>query len=182
LESILKDIERHGLPKAHSRSTIKRAREKQIEEYSTSYGPVLQALEVLELGSWALSREAFWFCLCAVKSSTVQKIGGMSLLMPHLLELFRMPFDTSSGIYLRHEDWRVMFFGQVALHIGDEVACKSVLGVKGAAGTNGVDFKSALQDHDDRLIPSTCLEFSRFRQHTTESVRDAHQLLRERHE
>ena len=107
--------------------------------------------------------------------------------MPHLLDLFRMPFDTSSGIYLRHEDWRVMFFGQVALHIGDEVACKSVLGVKGAAGTvfcaccqNGVDFKSALQDHDDRLIPSTCLEFSRFRQHTTESVRDAHELLRER--
>ena len=145
--------------------------------------------QVLELGSWALSREAFWFCLCAVKSSTVQKIGGMSLLMPHLLDLFRMPFDTSSGIYLRHADWRVMFFGQVALHIGDEVACKSVLGVKGAAGTvfcaccqNGVDFKSALQDHDDRLIPSTCLEFSRFRQHTTESVRDAHQLLRERHE
>ena len=64
---------------------------------------------------------------------------------------------------------------------------------EGAAGTvfcaccqNGVDFKSALQDHDDPLIPSTCLEFSRFRQHTTESVRDAHQLLRqllrERHE
>ena len=29
LESILKDIESHGLPKAHSRT----AREKQIEEY-----------------------------------------------------------------------------------------------------------------------------------------------------
>ena len=47
---------------------------------------------------------------------------------------------------------------------------------------NGVDFKSALRDHDDRLIPSTCLEFLRFRQHTIESVRDAHQLLCERHE
>ena len=57
------------------------------------------------------------------------------MLMPHLLDLFRRPFDTSCGIYLQHEDRRVMFFGQVALHIGDEVACKCVLGVQGAAGT-----------------------------------------------
>ena len=99
--------------------------------------------QVLELGSWALSREAFWFCLCAVKSSTVQKIGGMSLLMPHLLDLFRMPFDTSSGIYLRHEDWRVMFFGQVTLHIGDEVACKYVLG-------------GSRRDSVLRLLPEWC--------------------------
>jgi hypothetical protein len=89
-----------------------------------------------ELGFSALGCEEVWFVLCVVRSHIVRELGGMSVLLKHLLLSF--VHDTSNiehGILLRTDErQRRLFFAKFGFLVADESALKHSLDVKGSSG------------------------------------------------
>ncbi|CAJ1351724.1 unnamed protein product [Effrenium voratum] len=121
-----------------------------------------------------------------MESSVVKKVGGMGILMRHVLDLFFTRHDFRAGMLLNFEQPQ-MLFAKFGFMISDEAAIKSVCGNKGAAGTvlclqcqNCIDHKADLTSHDvsERLVASTCTDMSRFRLHNAESVQATLDYLR----
>jgi hypothetical protein len=143
-----------------------------------------------------LSNDTLWFTLTAIRSKLVEQIGGMSVLLNHIMMPFLQGHDMSTGITLRLGGRPVMFFADINLFIADESAIKHSCENKGASGlliciccSNVVDHKLKAKsnhvrtlvdaDASGELVPTTDTDYTKFRLHTNESVHALLQKLRE---
>ena len=136
-----------------------------------------------------LSMDHLWFTLAAVRSNRVKAMGGMSVVLAKVTQSF---FTEPGGLHISgvnlflegsfHTVWAFL-----STMISDADALKQALEMKGTSGmkpcvccSNVVDFMSGLSGHDEtgNLVPSSELDFSKFRLHTDQSVRDILELLR----
>ena len=123
----------------------------------------------------ALGNECLWFTLLAARSTTVARIGGMTVLWRHVIDTFFSPHSLRDGLVLPCLGTAI--FADVGIMVSDEAALKASLENKGASGTlfcmhcqNVV--ARGLDEHDSSrcLVASTELDTSKFVHHTNESV------------
>ena len=126
-----------------------------------------------------LSHEALWMVLAITRSSHVAKIGGLGVLMKHLLHLFFEGSDFRHGISLHRDGVVKMVFATLQTVVADEAALKSIWDVKGSSGTlpcflckNVIMHRSGLhtQDVTGILVSSADTDTSKFHLHTNESI------------
>ena len=131
---------------------------------------------VLECGPLARHNEMFWFTLVALRSDIREKVdGGMSHVMKLVLDKF----------YGEGHDWRTgvlllgqLVFGQLRLMNQDERAHKGLSCCFGAGGKMFCILCQNVHDHKMRapesalpMVPSTCLDATRFVPHTDATLR-----------
>lgn len=131
----------------------------------------------VQYGSAGLSNEHLWFTLCSVRSVEVSKVGGLTVLWRHLIDSFFHPHNLRFGLPLPMIAPDMILFADVSLMVSDEVALKSSIENKGAAGTLPCMFcrnvcSRGLDEHDvgGVLIPITCTDPARFSQHNNATV------------
>ena len=144
---------------------------------------------IKELGPVALGSERNWFTLSFCRSEHVKRMGGkMSQYFRICLETFFDPIDFRQGIQLvLANSEQCMAFGSIAAILGDEVALKEVMAMKGAAGTlpcplcrNLVDHKSGLHltDRSGTLVPSSEIDTAKFQFHSDNSILEVLDFLK----
>ena len=135
------------------------------------------------------SDEDYWLHIISVRTSEVKLMkSGVAQLFKKVVEAFFVhPYSINNGVQLRVGDESVMWFGQMAIIIGDEVALKQSLSFKGAAGTvpcplcrNVTQWSSGLANHDptSRLIFHTEIETGKMILHSANSIAEAVTLLK----
>ena len=131
----------------------------------------------VQYGSAGLSNEHLWFTLCSVRSVEVSKVGGLTVLWRHLIDTFFHPHNLRFGLPLPMIAPDMILFADVSLMVSDEVALKSSIENKGAAGTLPCMFcrnvcSRGLDEHDvgGVLVPITCTDPARFSQHNNATV------------
>ena len=147
---------------------------------------------IAELGYFC-SDEDFWLHILTVRSSEVKKMkSGTAQLFKLVVEKFFVaPYSVQHGVMLPlGGEQRVMWYGQMSVILGDEVALKNCLSFKGAAGVmpcplcrNVCQWSSDLHTHDQSgfLIPHTECNTDLFVLHTANSIREAMNYLRTQH-
>ena len=118
---------------------------------------------IKEFGDLALSLEKNRFLLGVARTDHVKRMAGkMSQYFREAVERFFSPVDLRHGVQLVFPNGeRRMLFCDLSIVIGDEVALKESLDMKGASGTvlcplcrNVVDWKSKLDRHSTDFVPS----------------------------
>jgi hypothetical protein len=134
-----------------------------------------------EFGMEALSSQPLWFVLTTIRSNLVERIDGrMSCLFGVLMACW---FDKdccdffNGGIVIQCHDRCEVMFAEIGCMISDADALKKVFECKGHGGTlncvccrTTVAHTSDLEVFDDRLVSSTCTDFSKFCLHTDATV------------
>ena len=107
----------------------------------------------------------------------MSKVGGLTVLWRHLIDTFFQPHNLRFGLPLPMVAPDVILFADISLMVSDEVALKSSLENKGAAGTLPCMFcrnvcSRGLDEHDvgGVLVPITCTDPARFSQHNNATV------------
>lgn len=134
---------------------------------------------LMQYGHDGLSNECLWFTLCVARSSLVNRMGGLSVFLKHMLLTFFNGPDFRKGLSLRWGERVQMLFASLQIVIADESALKSLWCIKGASGTIGCLYcrnvvmrSSQLDRHDPSgtLVSATCLDVSKFQQHSDNSL------------
>lgn len=145
----------------------------------------------VQYGSQGLCREASWFVLSVVRSGIVTEMGGMSVLLRHLLEAaFVGNINFRHGVSLHRGGRTFILFATIKIFVADERALKETWDVKGASGTlpcmfcrNVVLHRSSLHTFDSSgyLVSMVEHDFSRFVLHSDASFKEAFQTLSLQH-
>lgn len=134
---------------------------------------------IQEFGDLALAMEKNWFLLGVARHDHVKRLPGqMSQYFREGVERFFTPVDVRQGIQLTFAGGqRRIIFLELSIVVGDEVALKECMDIKGASGTvlcplcrNLVDWKSNLHMHSEELIPSNNPSLNGIDFHTDETV------------
>ena len=138
-----------------------------------------------------LSQEDAWFVLTCIRTDLVDEIeGGMSHLYKHMLkQFFGAPntHDLRSGVQIEVNGRNHLVFGKLGLVLQDERAHKFAFHCKGSGGhhvclecANVLNhWSSWLPDPNNWLVPSTCIDKSRWRLHSSTSIRAVLKRLRD---
>ena len=140
---------------------------------------------MLPLGQHAMGCELCWFTLCAIRSSVVAEIGGMSVLFRQLATLFFERPDFRHGLVLQCPGQTRLLFADLKILISDEAAIKASLCNKGASGLifcvqcqNAVDHKAGIAERSrGNMVPSLETDMSLFRMHTPDSIQGTMDFL-----
>jgi len=62
LAGLLQEIKQHGMPSAISRSSIKRARESEFNDYQCDYSPLIRQLTIDDANDDDDAHNTFWYC------------------------------------------------------------------------------------------------------------------------
>lgn len=144
---------------------------------------------IKEFGDLALSLEKNWFLLGIARTDHVKRMAGkMSQYFRHAVERFFSPVDLRHGVQLAFPNGeRRMLFCDLSIVIGDEVALKESLDMKGASGTvlcplcrNLVDWKSNLDHHSTEFVPSNSTTLAGVDLHSDETLLETVQFLASR--
>ncbi len=149
-----------------------------------------------ELGAIALGCEEIWFVLAVLRSHIVERLGGMTVILSHLMmRFFDHGSDVSKGVLVRTDQGRSMLFADLGFLVADESALKHSLENKGASGilccplcrncVQDMTYKKGkrpvpLDQCDDTgtLVPYTCTDITKFKKHTPKSITRYMECLR----
>ena len=133
----------------------------------------------LQFGAAALSCESCWMVLTVLRSSVVNRLGGMGDIFPHIMSCFFGQPDLRSGLLLQCTGTPRMLCACLQVVVADEAALKSVWENKGSGGhlpcllcSNCVLSRWQLHTHDihHHLIPITETDTTKFVKHNTASI------------
>ena len=139
-----------------------------------------------ELGSDALCHERCWMLLAAVRTKTVQQLkDGMSQISKQALLSFARPGGNfGTGIQLRTGGGSCILLATMRTIIADESALKHTFNNKGASGKvpcvlrrNVIRKYYAPDPLTPPLVLHTCLDETKFLQHTTQSLAELARYL-----
>ena len=150
-------------------------------QLKTTNSRKLQALyfSFKEMGCNALCHERAWFLLGAVRSNTVQELkDGMGQLCKEaMLSFYAEGASFCRGVQLRLLDRPAILCATVGCLLSDESALKHMVNNKGASGKvpcclcrNVVQKRYAPENMHRALVHHTCLDETKFLQHTRESL------------
>lgn len=143
---------------------------------------------IQEFGDLALSMEKNWFLLGVARHEHVKRLPGqMSRYFREGVERFFAPVDIRHGIQLNFPGGqRRIIFCELSIVVGDEVALKECIDMKGASGTvlcplcrNLVDWKSNLHQHSAELVASNVPSLNRIDFHSDQTLLDTVRYLSE---